>query len=217
MSPPVLLHQAPPSSALPLRPPLPTGSLWSQDKDKDTHKLHSRQEEAASSPLPPPHPPTTARDFPASSKAILLNISKNILTPSLFIYKNQLNTLLLCSIWKLEQPGLYLAETLLLFLGSQHSPRRGGPRKEGARGWRRAGCSEGAISRGQVSARLKGPGRVRAKKSSSSHGVPEPRLFLSFCHPLVLVRRSQKKKDREDRIWRRATGTRLGKTVGGHS
>jgi hypothetical protein len=59
----------------------------------------------------PPQP----SDFPASHKAILLNISKKYsLTPSLFIYKNQLNTLLLCSIWELEQPGLYLAEILLL-------------------------------------------------------------------------------------------------------
>lgn len=48
-------------------------------------------------------------------KAILLNISKKYsLTPSLFIYKNQLSTLLLCSIWILEQPGLYLAEIPLL-------------------------------------------------------------------------------------------------------
>lgn len=59
----------------------------------------------------PPQP----GDFPAFTKTILLNISKKYsLTPSLFIYKNQLNTLLLCSIWKLEQPGLYLAEILLL-------------------------------------------------------------------------------------------------------
>lgn len=58
-------------------------------------------------------------------KAILLNISKKYsLTPSVFIYKNQLNTLLLCSIWILEQPGLYLAEIPLLSPQIPAQPQR---------------------------------------------------------------------------------------------
>lgn len=68
-------------------------------------------------------------------KAILLNISKKYsLTPSLFIYKNQLSTLLLCSIWILEQPGLYLAEIPLL---SPQIPAQ--PQLQGRRGWRAEG------------------------------------------------------------------------------
>lgn len=96
----------------------------------------------------PPQP----SDFPASHKAILLNISKKYsLTPSLFIYKNQLNTLLLCSIWKLEQPGLYLAEILLLSpqIPAQPDELEGLRKEEGDRG--RRGKSHGrdsAVPRG---------------------------------------------------------------------
>lgn len=69
-------------------------------------------------------------------KAILLNISKKYsLTPSLFIYKNQLNTLLLCSIWIREQPGLYLAE---IPLPSPQIPAE--PQLQGRRGWEGGGA-----------------------------------------------------------------------------
>lgn len=126
MSLPVLL----PGTLTPLpclfTPLCPTVPPWSQEDDKDIGKFHSTKEEAfsilpsssPSSSKPSHH--TQPSDFPASNEAILLNISKKYsLTPSLFIYKNQLNTLLLCSIWKLEQPGLYLAEILLF---SPHIP-----------------------------------------------------------------------------------------------
>ena len=119
---------------------------------------------------PPPKKtlPPQPSDFPASHKAILLNISKKYsLTPSLFIYKNQLNTLLLCSIWKLEQPGLYLAEILLLSPQIPAQPDElEGLRKEGDRG--RRGKSHGRdrqcrLPGAQVSTKSEGPGRVGAE------------------------------------------------------
>lgn len=108
----------PPAPALPGGPLGPTGSFWPQDKGEDIGKSppgRRRQHSASSLPFLLQTLPPQPGDFPAFNKTILLNISKKYsLTPSLFIYKNQLNTLLLCSIWKLEQPGLYLAEILLL-------------------------------------------------------------------------------------------------------
>lgn len=91
--------------------------------------LPSRWQERDGSQQPGSRIPHSLSSLPSSSepshrspviflplhRAILLNISKKYsLTPSLFIYKNQLNTLLLCSIWILEQPDLYLAEIPLL-------------------------------------------------------------------------------------------------------
>lgn len=140
-------------TSLPCPPPLPP---------RDTHAPpHSPPPLSAPPSLPGPrkripaerrkHPPLSLlslpfllqtlppqpSDFPASPKAILLNISKKYsLTPSLFIYKNQLNTLLLCSIWKLEQPGLYLAEILLLSpqIPAQPDELEGLRKEEGERG-----------------------------------------------------------------------------------
>lgn len=94
----------------------------------------SKEDASPSLPFLPSSSETSHRSpviFLPLHKAILLNISKKYsLTPSLFIYKNQLNTLLLCSIWILEQPGVYLAEIPLLSPRIPAQPRLQGLRKE---------------------------------------------------------------------------------------
>ena len=137
---------------------------------KRTGSWQVSRQEGGSIPRSPSQspPPPQPSDFPASHKAILLNISKKYsLTPSLFIYKNQLNTLLLCSIWKLEQPGLYLAEILLLSPQIPAQPDElEGLRKEEDRG--RRGKSHGRdrqcrLPGARVSTKSEGPGRVGAE------------------------------------------------------
>lgn len=133
----------------------PTVSPWSREKDRESASVTAGRRKHSPFLSQPPQKktlPPQPSDFPASHKAILLNISKKYsLTPSLFIYKNQLNTLLLCSIWKLEQPGLYLAEILLLSpqIPAQPDELEGLRKEEGDRG--RRGKSHGrdsAVPRG---------------------------------------------------------------------
>ena len=168
-----------------LTPSAPLVSPWSWGKAK----YPSRKEKASSfSTPPPPALPPQPSDFPASHKAILLNIStKYSLTPSLFIYKNQLNTLLLCSIWKLEQPGLYLAEILLLSPQIPAQPDElEGLRKGGrGRGGRPLGGTGGAIPQGPRSPlSLEETAKVEASPSQDQ-AYSKSRLCPSFCHSLV--------------------------------
>ena len=182
---------------------------------KRTGSWQVSQQEGGSIPrslsqsLPPQKTlPPQPSDFPASHKAILLNILKKYsLTPSLFIYKNQLNTLLLCSIWKLEQPGLYLAEILLLSPQIPAQPDElEGLRKEEDRG--RRGKSHGRdrqcrLPGARVSTKSEGPGRVGAELFPGLGVIQVQALpiILSLSSPVQV----SLKKRRGDGIWRRKT------------